>query len=323
MVRRFATALLALLSLGLVSACGASQTAPTQQPAAKDVPAAKESGAAPAQGAKDAPAKITLMAIPTQGAQNFEQRMKKLGELLSKESGLNVEVQVGTNYAAVVEALRFGKVDGAYLGPFTYVVANAQSGARAIITMNIKGKPYYYSYLIVPKDSPLQEIRDNQGLAALKGKKFAFGDPGSTSGSLIPRLALKNAGLDPEKDIQPNFTGGHDKTLLAVANGQAEVGAIDSAIFEHTLSKNFPNEFGKVRVIWKSQELYQYPWAVRNELPAETARKLQQAFLKITDPDVLNAFGADGFVAADDQKYDDIRAAAKAFGIDLQKYQVK
>ncbi len=268
-------------------------------------------------------ATITLMAIPTQGAQNFEQRMQKLGHLLSQESGLQVEVQVGTNYAAVVEALRFGKVDGAYLGPFTYVVANAQSGAQAIVTMNINGKPYYHSYMIVPKDSSIQEIKENQALAALKGKKFAFGDPGSTSSSLIPRLALKQAGLDPEKDIQPNFTGGHDKVLLAVAHKQADIGAIDSAIFEHTLAKGFPKEFEQVRVVWQSAQLYQYPWAVRKELPADAVQKLQQAFLKITDQEVLLAFGADGFVAAEDKHYEDIRTAAKAFGIDLQKYQVK
>lgn len=267
--------------------------------------------------------KITLMAIPTQGAQNFEARMVKLGDLLSKGSGLDVEIQVGTNYAAVVEALRFGKIDGAYLGPFTYVVANAQTGAQAIITQNIKGKPYYYSYLIVPEESPIREIRDDQELAGLEGKRFAFGDPGSTSSSLIPRLALKNAGVDPEKDIQANFTGGHDKVLLAVANGQAEIGAIDSAIFENTLAKNFPKEFEKVRVVWKSVELYQYPWAVSSDLPTDTIQKLQQAFLNIKDREVLNAFGADGFVVADDSRYDDIRTAAKAFGVDLEKHQVK
>lgn len=274
-------------------------------------------------GGAQAPDRITLMAIPTQGAPNFTERMQKLGQLLSQESGLNVAVQVGTNYAAVVEALRFGKVDGAYLGPFTYVVANAQSGAQAIVTMNIKGKPYYYSYMIVPKDSPIREIKDATDLAALKGRKFAFGDPGSTSSSLIPRLALKNAGLDTEKDIQPNFTGGHDKVLLAVANGQAEIGAIDSAIFEHTLAQNFAREFAQVRVVWRSSELYQYPWAVRKELPADAVRKLQQAFLQVKDQEVLLAFGADAFVVADDQKYEDVRAAATAFGIDLQKYQVK
>lgn len=271
----------------------------------------------------DSARKITLMAIPTQGARNFEERMKKLGDLLSQESGLTVELQVGTNYAAVVEALRFGKIDGAYLGPFTYVVANAQTGAQAIITQSIKGKPYYYSYLIVPRDSPIHEIKDAQGLASLKGKKFAFGDPGSTSSSLIPRLALKNAGIDPEKDIQANFTGGHDKVLLAVANGQAEIGAIDSAIFENTLAKNFPKEFEKVRVVWKSVELYQYPWAVRKDLPADVVGRLRQAFLKITDEDILNAFGADSFVVADDSRYDDVRKAATAFGIDLEKYQVR
>lgn len=268
---------------------------------------------------------VRIMVIPTQAGGAFETAMDKLEMEIAQRSGLSVDVTIGTDYAAVVEALRFGRVEAAYFGPFTYVVANAQSGAKAFATMQIKGKPYYHSYMIVPKDSPITELKSTEDFVQqVKGKRFAFGDAGSTSGSLIPRLALKRAGLDWEKDVVYNFTGHHDAVLAAVAGGKADIGAIDSAIFEGQLQSKMPAEFEKVRVVWVSEELYQYPWAARGDLDSSVAEKLQKAFLEITDKDVLDALGgADKFVAADDAKYAPIREAAEAMGIDLKSYSLK
>lgn len=267
---------------------------------------------------------ITAQVIPTQASEQFELQMQKLGEFLSRESGLQVQVQIATDYAAVVETMRFGRSDVAFFGPFTYVVANAQSGAQAFVTQNINGKPYYHSYLIVPKDSPIPDLKENADFVRhLKGRRVAFGDPSSTSSSLIPRLALKRAGLDWEKDIQANFTGHHDAVLGAVAANRAAIGAIDSAIFLGSLQQKMPAEFGRVRVVWQSAPLYQYPWAHRRDLDPAVVAKLQQAFLKITDKDVLSAFGADGFIAADDAHYQEVRDAGVAMGIDLQQYSLK
>lgn len=267
--------------------------------------------------------RIVVSVIPTQASDAFTDQMKRLGERLSAESGLDVQVQIGSDYAAVVEGIRFQKVDVAFFGPFTYVVAHAQSGARAFITQNINGKPYYHSYMIVKTDSPIGNIKSNADLQALTGKVFAFGDPASTSSSLIPRLALKRAGVDPERDIQPHFTGSHDAVLLAVANGQADIGALDSAIFAGSLSQKLPDAFAAVRVVWVSEPLYQYPWAHRSDLDAAVVKKLQDAFRKITEPDILSAFGADGFVVTDDAQYESVRQAATAFGIDLRAYSLQ
>ncbi|MFZ5817159.1 MAG: phosphate/phosphite/phosphonate ABC transporter substrate-binding protein [Bacillota bacterium] len=266
---------------------------------------------------------VRIMVIPTQAGAAFEKAMEKLEQELSQRSGLPVEVAIGTDYAAVVEALRFNKIEAAYFGPFTYVVANAQSGAKAFATMQIKGKPYYHSYMIVPKDSPITELKSSADFAQVKGKRFAFADPGSTSGSLIPRLALKKAGLDWEKDLQAYFTGHHDAVLAAVAGGKAEIGAIDSAIFEGQLKSKMPAEFEQVRVVWQSEALYQYPWAARGDLDPQRVERLQRAFLAITDRDVLDALGgADRFVEADDAMYDPIREAATAMGIDLKHHSL-
>lgn len=276
-------------------------------------------------GCSNAPqpkAQVRIDVIPTQMSDKFEEQIKQLGNLLSQKSGLQVEIRIATDYAAVVEAMRFGKTDIAYFGPFTYVVANAQSGAQAFITQNIKGKPYYYSYAIVPLDSPIKEL-DDKGIATLKGKTIALGDPASTSSSQIPQLAVQNAGLDCEKDVKLVFTGAHDAVLKTVAAGKADIGFVDSAIFEGSLAKKFPNDFAQVRVAWRSMELYQYPWAHRRDLDAGTVKQLQDAFLKIKDADALEPFGADGFVVADDAQYGPVRDAAKALKIDLKAYKLK
>ncbi|HYF79035.1 MAG TPA: phosphate/phosphite/phosphonate ABC transporter substrate-binding protein [Symbiobacteriaceae bacterium] len=288
-----------LVAAGLIAGCGGAKTAPAGQPQ-----------------------KIRVDVIPTQASDKFKEQMKKLGTLLSQESGLDVEIRIPTDYAAVVEDMRFGKSDVAYFGPFTYVVANAQSGAKAFITQNIKGKPFYYSYAIVAKDSPIKEM-DDKGIATLKGKTIALGDPASTSSSQIPQLAMKNAGLDRTKDVSLVFTGAHDAVLKTVAAGKADIGFVDSAIFEGSLSQKFPEDFAKVRVVWKSMELYQYPWAHRKDLDPAVVKKLQDAFLKIKDKDALEPFGADSFVIAEDAKYDPVRDAAKALDIKLENYQLK
>ncbi len=265
---------------------------------------------------------LVMFTIPTHASDEYRNQMEKLGELLSMETGYEVEVRIPTDYAAVVEAMRFGKADLAYFGPFSYVVANAQSGAQAFVTLNINGRPYYHSYAIVHKDSPIGELSD-EDLATLKGRTIALGDPSSTSGSMIPQLALQNAGLNPKKDVKLIFTGAHDATLKTVAAQKADIGFLDSAIFEGSLSRKFPEDYANVRVVWKSMELYQYPIAHRKDMDSELVAKLKQAFLKIDDPYVLEAFGADSFVEADDAKYDPIRDAAAALGIDLAQYELE
>lgn len=308
-MRRALTWILTLsLAAAAIAGCGGAKAPDTKSPPPTSEAKAEEP--------------IRIDVIPTQKSEKFQDQIGKLGVLLSQETGYKIEMRIPADYAAVVEAMRFGKTDIAYFGPFTYVVANAQSGAQAFVTMNIKGKPFYYSYAIVAKDSPIQDL-DDKAIASLKGKKIALGDPSSTSSSQIPQLALKNAGLDREQDVKLAFTGAHDAVLKTVVAGKADIGFLDSAIFEGSLQSKFPADYAKVRVVWKSMELYQYPWAHRRDLDPVIVGKLKDAFLKITDQAALEPFGADSFVAADDAKYDPVRDAAAALGIELKNYQLK
>jgi phosphonate transport system substrate-binding protein len=254
---------------------------------------------------------FTIGVIPAQTEGEMKGALDKLQNVLSEKMDREVKITSYPDYNGVVEAMNYDKIDMAYFGPLTYVVAHEESGAKAIVTQLIKGEPFYYSYLIAHKDSKYDTIDDM--VSDVKNVKFAFGDPSSTSGSLIPSIQLKDEGVytsESENDFNNvRFTGSHDATALAVQNKQVDVGAIDSAIYDKLVEEGSID--GKqFKVIWKSEKLFQYPWAVSKNTDKETMKKLQEIFLGIKDKEILDAFGATGFTKAENKDYESIRKAA-------------
>ena len=254
---------------------------------------------------------FTIGVIPAQTEGEMKGALDKLQNILSEKMDREVKITSYPDYNGVVEAMNYEKIDMAYFGPLTYVVAQEESGAKAIVTQLIKGEPFYYSYLITHKDSKYDTIEDM--IKDAKNVKFAFGDPSSTSGSLIPGIKLKDEGVyksEAENDFKNvRFTGSHDATALAVQNKQVDVGAIDSAIYDKLVEEGTVD--GKqFKVIWKSEKLFQYPWAVAKNTDKETMKQLQDIFLDIKDKEILDAFGATGFTKAENKDYESIRKAA-------------
>lgn len=241
---------------------------------------------------------------------------EKLQSYLSNAIGEKVVVQDFPDYNGVVEALDVNKLQLAYLGPFTYVVTHHQSGAKPVAARTTNGgQPYYYSYIIVPKNSKLNTLDDLVKNA--KDLKFAFGDPNSTSGSLIPGAELRKQGVFTDRSRYKfknlTYTGSHDITAKAIAAGQYDAGAIDSAIYEKLAEKGEINK-DDYKVIWKSEKLFQYPFATSKEVSDETVKKLQDAFVNLKDKEILDAFAADGFVVTKDEDFAAIRKVAEEEG---------
>ncbi|MFC7370737.1 phosphate/phosphite/phosphonate ABC transporter substrate-binding protein [Fictibacillus iocasae] len=259
---------------------------------------------------------FTIGVIPAQTEGEMKGALEKLQTVLSDKLGREVKITSYPDYNGVVEAMNYKKIDMAYFGPLTYVIAHENSGAEAIVTQLIKGEPFYYSYLITHKDSTLSSIGDLVKNA--KEVKFAFGDPSSTSGALIPGIELKDQGVYKSeseysfKSVQ--FTGSHDATALAIQNKQVDAGAIDSAIFDK-LAEEGTIDAAQFKTIWKSEKLFQYPWAVSKGTDKDTKQKLQEAFLDIKDQKILKAFGATGFTKAENKDYESIRQAAEKEGL--------
>ncbi|MCW3491269.1 phosphate/phosphite/phosphonate ABC transporter substrate-binding protein [Dethiobacter alkaliphilus] len=253
--------------------------------------------------------------IPSLNQGEMQEAVTRLAAVLERELDRPVDVSVYADYNGVVEAMNYGQIDMAYYGPLTYVIVNKQSGAQAIITQLVDGEPWYYSYIIAPLDAPFDNIEEM--LAKSQDITFAFADPNSTSGSLVPALMLKEKGVfrgpnDHDfKDVQ--YSGSHDVTAAAVEQGNVDAGAIDSAIYD-MLVRNGKADADKIKVIWQSEGLFQYPWAVKSGTSQETITALQEAFLSIDDPVILDAFAASGFTIAEDADYLPIREAAEADG---------
>lgn len=259
---------------------------------------------------------FTIGVIPAQTEGEMQVAMDKLEAILTDELAREVTVEVYPDYNGVVEAMNYDKIDMAYFGPLTYVVANAKSNAKAIITQLIDGEPFYHSYIITHKDNDWDSLE-----ALLEDSSevdFAFGDPNSTSGSLIPSIELQDRGVYTSEDDHTfnsvRYTGSHDATALSVQNKQVDAGAIDSAIYNQLVEAGKVDE-EQIKIIWESDKLFQYPWAVHQDTDDETIKTLQEAFFAIDDQDILDAFGASGFTEATDEDYASIKQAAIKQGI--------
>ncbi|USK41039.1 phosphate/phosphite/phosphonate ABC transporter substrate-binding protein [Cytobacillus firmus] len=291
--------LMTIFSLMLLSACSGNETKNTDEKAKEQ---SKET--------------FTIGVIPVQTEGSMEAAMEKLQSTLSEKLDRKVAVEVYPDYNGVVEAMNYDKIDMAYFGPLTYVVAHEKSGAKAIITQLIEGEPFYYSYIITHKDNPWNSLEDL--LKNSSEADFAFGDINSTSGSLIPSIELKDRGVYKSEDDHSfksvRFTGSHDATALAVQNKQVDAGAIDSAIYNQLVDSG-KVDGDQIKTIWKSEKLFQYPWAVHENTDKETIKALKEAFLAIEDPEILDAFGASGFTEASNEDYESIRQAALKEGL--------
>nr|WP_318246514.1 phosphate/phosphite/phosphonate ABC transporter substrate-binding protein [Alkalihalobacillus algicola] len=259
---------------------------------------------------------FTIGVIPAQTEGEIDQAMENLQGVLSDELDQKVEITTFPDYNGVVEAMNYEQIDMAFFGPLTYVIAHEKSGAEAIVTQLIDGEPFYHSYIITSSENGWESLESF--LEKSNEQSFAFGDPNSTSGSLIPSIELQDREVFEDQDNHSfqsiTYTGSHDATALAVQNNQVDAGAIDSAIYNQLLESGKINE-DQLKVIWKSDKLFQYPWAVAKGTDKETKKRLQEVFLSIEDETILNAFGASGFTEASNENYKSIKDAAVKQGL--------
>jgi phosphonate transport system substrate-binding protein len=255
--------------------------------------------------------------IPSQSIGEMEEGLSLLEEHL--EGALNREVEVThyPSYNAVVEAINYGHVDLAYFGPVTYLIAYEQSGAEAILTQIVDGDPYYYSYILTQPDAPWDSL--DELVEDAESVDFAFGSQSSTSGFAVPGYELYERGVYENESTYDfadvRFTGSHDITASAVANGDVDAGAIDSAIYNALVDDELIDE-EDYKIIWESEQLYQYPWAVPGGTDEELKAEVQEAFLEIEDERILRIFGgAEAFTEASHEEYDSVLEAARAFDL--------
>lgn len=265
---------------------------------------------APGHAADPNPDTLKVALLPDENASELIKRNQPLKDHLERELGKKVQLIVTTDYSSMIEAMRFGRIDLAYFGPLSYVLAKSKADIEPFAAMVSDGKPTYRSVVIANVNANVNSLGD------IKGKKVAFGDRASTSSHLIPKTLMAEAGVVQDRDYREHFVGSHDAVAVNVANGNAEVGGLSEVIWKALLERKLVDA-SKVKAIAYSKEYPQYPWTMRTDLKPELKDKIRATFVNLKDPAVLKNFKASGFAPITDKDYDVIREMGKLLGIDF------
>lgn len=219
-----------------------------------------------------------------------------------------------TQYSGVIEGMRFKKVDAAWFGGKSYIEAAKTAGAEAFAsTVSDKGERGYYSHLITNKDNPIVAEAKAMGgdkyvLKNAANLTFAFNEPNSTSGFLVPSYYIFAANsVNPKEAFKRLiFAGSHEATALAVANNKVDVATNNSESLSR-LEKTNPQARQKIETIWTSPEIPSDPIAYRQDLSEGLKEKIRNFFYNYKDKAVLGPLEWSGFEPAGDKRWNTIR----------------
>jgi phosphonate transport system substrate-binding protein len=258
---------------------------------------------------------LRMMFVPSGDAQMILKGGQKIGQLLQKTTGLHFKTSVATSYAAVIEAMGAGKVDVGWLATFSYVLAHDKYGVELLLVVQRFGSPFYRGQIMVRADSGIQD------LAGLKGKRFAFVDPASTSGHLYPKTLLLSQGVDPEKFFKKSvFAGSHNAVVLSIYKGEVDGGAAYDGS-RAAVAKIFPDVFDKVKVIAYTKEIPNDTVSVRKKLSEDLKIKIRDGLKQIShSPEgskvLKKLYGISGFTDLDGL-FDPVREAGRLLNLNL------
>jgi phosphonate transport system substrate-binding protein len=258
--------------------------------------------------------KLTIGLIPSEDSQAMIESSKQVLDDLQAKIGMPVVPFVATDYNGIIEALRSGKLDVAYLGPFSYVLATSVADVEAFSVAVTKktGQSAYKSVILARKDSGIHSLAD------LKGHTFAFVDPSSASGHLFPKAGLEQAGFAPDTLFKRViFSGSHDASILAVQNKKVDAAAVADRIFASAVAKGVVKQ-DDFEIVWSSKPIPESPMVWRKALDPELKKKVAEALASIKDVPWGDQGVLNGFQPTTDASYDVVRETAKVLDLDLR-----
>ncbi|MET4692964.1 phosphate/phosphite/phosphonate ABC transporter substrate-binding protein [Endozoicomonas lisbonensis] len=251
---------------------------------------------------------LKIALIPSEDSRAMLRQTEALMDQLSKKLDTKVTGFVATDYNGVIEALRAGHVDIAYLGPFSYVKATEVADVEAFAVAETKkaGSVAYHSQIIARAEADdINELKD------LKGKNVAFVDPTSTSGYVFPMVGLKAESINPTEDFRNVvYTGAHDANILAVKHGRVDAATVADRIVNAAVEKGLIGR-DEYKVIWRSSPIPESPMVWRNNLPEESKKRIREAFLSMESVQFGDQGIVNRYMPTNDDAYDIVRKAAK------------
>lgn len=241
-------------------------------------------------------------------------RLQGLSAYMTEALGVPFRVFRGSDYAAVVEAMRSGHAELAYLGPASYGLARRVMGERVAPIFRYvdnSGLDGYHSVMIVKADSPVQRLED------MRGRTLAFVDPNSASGFQVPGWFLRRQGMDPATFFsRTGFAGSHEQGVMAVLNGTFDAAVVSYSNEERNTFQRMAEKGmiqpGAVRVVWRSPLIPNSPFVIRMDLPEGFRRDFIAALAAMPEraPQAFRdmSSNARGLVPAKHEDYLDIMA---------------
>jgi phosphonate transport system substrate-binding protein len=259
--------------------------------------------------------------IPARNIFLQRERYKPIAVYLSKKIDMNIELKILTRYGNIIDNFDVLKLDGAFFGSFTYVLAHAKLGVEVIARPERdNGVSTYYGLIFVRKDSGIRNIND------MKGKVFAFVDKATTAGHLFPLAYFKKNGVDNySKFLKENyFAGTHEDTIIDVLDRKADIGAAKNSVF-FSLTEHDDRISKDLHIIEKSLNVPENGLALKKSMDASIKENIQQALINMhNDPEgkeVLKSFGANKFIKTNNDDYENVRALVQQTGIDIKTYE--
>ncbi|MBU2512767.1 phosphonate ABC transporter substrate-binding protein [bacterium] len=253
---------------------------------------------------KEWPEEIRVGLIPTEGGADIVERFKPLMEHLERTLGIKVKGVSASDYAGIITAMAHKHLEFAYFGPKSYTEAAEKANAAAIaLELNKEGEAGYYGIIVTRKDSGINTMEQ------ANGKVFAFTDPNSTSGCLVPNILFaRDMLVKPEEYFrQVRFSGSHGASILAVKNGSIDVAATNNIDMDRMIEKGQAS-LDDFKILWKSELIPGAPMAARKDLPESLKAAFTGALMSFnSNKEGLEKLQNGGYAYADDTTYDVIR----------------
>jgi phosphonate transport system substrate-binding protein len=248
--------------------------------------------------------------IATESSANLKTAWQPVLDDLQKATGYKVAPFFAPDYAGIIEAMRFNKVQVAFMGNKSAMEAADRSQGEVFAKVaSVDGTQGYWSLMLVHRDSPLKTLDD-----VIKNRQsltLGMGDTNSTSGTLVPGFYAWGANkVDPMRDFKRAMRANHESNILAVANKQIDVATVASDGLDRMKIKQ-PEKAAELREVWRSPLIASDPFVWRKDLDADVKKKLREFFLAYgkdaREKDILKTLTYSAFVASDNSQLTPIR----------------
>jgi phosphonate transport system substrate-binding protein len=245
--------------------------------------------------------------VPQAGNDDGKEVYDRMGQLLAREMKIELKMQPMEDYSSVIKGFRDRTLEGAYLGPYSYIEAEELLGVEAVaMELGEDGARGCYSIIITRADSGIRKLED------ARGKVLAFSDPKSTTGFLVPALHfIQDLEVTPAKFASRLvFAGSHGEVMEGVFERTYHLGATNDRDFKRTIEADKMKE-KDFRILWKSRVIPAGPCCVRRDLPESLKSAFRDALVNLEDESILKGLNIGGYSPVSDLEYNIIRELKK------------